>query len=363
MLIPHLGGGGAEKIVTHLARELSRAKYEVHLCLVTATSVPKEAFPPQVTVHALPATRVRASALRLLSLVRSLQPRVIVSGIFHLNFLVLLLRPLYPRGVKVIVRQNGTVSASLASDGLPAYTRLLYRMLYPWADRIICQSAAMAHDLATEIGISAQRLVVLPNPVEVDGLRALAASFPMQWTGPGPHLLAVGRLSREKGFDLLLRALARLREQFPHADLVIAGAGSEEFALRSLCHDLGLEAAVFFAGYIDQPAARFPGASAFVLPSRHEGLPNALLEAAAAGLPLIATPASRGVTDLLHGQAGVWLAREVTAEALAGAMLDALVALEPGQRFEHAFINQFRLERAIAAYQDLIDATISGQQS
>jgi glycosyltransferase involved in cell wall biosynthesis len=196
----------------------------------------------------------------------------------------------------------------------------------------------------------------------VDAIRDAINESEDTWTGPGPRLLAVGRLSREKGFDLLLRALAIVREQFPHAGLAIAGAGPEEAALKAQCRDLGLEGAVRFAGRVHHPSTCFPGASAFVLPSRHEGLPNALLEAAAGGLPIVALPASQGVVDLLRGQPGAWLATEVSADALASSLIEALQALSPGQRFDHPFIDPFRIDRAIPAYEDLIDAVLPGRK-
>jgi glycosyltransferase involved in cell wall biosynthesis len=243
-----------------------------------------------------------------LRLVWRLRPGVILSGAPEVSFLALLLRPLFPPKTRVLVRQNATVSAALAFCGLPLYTRWLYRLLYRHADRVICQSRAMAEDLARELGLGAEQIAVLPNPVDVEGIRA-ASKAPHQWAGPGPHLVAAGRLAPEKGFDMLLNALAAVRGRFPHADLIVAGAGQEETALKSLCHSLGLEAAVSFAGQVDCPYAFFPGATVFVLSSRYEGMPNALLEAAAAGLPLVALPASGGVRDLLRGQPGAWLAR------------------------------------------------------
>jgi glycosyltransferase involved in cell wall biosynthesis len=87
-------------------------------------------------------------------------------------------------------------------------------------------------------------------------------------------------------------------------------------------------------------------------------MPNALLEAAGGGLPIVSTPASEGVVELLGDQPGVWLARETTANALADSLLAALDALSPGQRFPHPFVEQFSLKRAIHAYEDLIDATL-----
>jgi glycosyltransferase involved in cell wall biosynthesis len=144
----------------------------------------------------------------------------------------------------------------------------------------------------------------------------------------------VGRLSHEKGFDLLLQALAAVRGRFPHADLLIAGAGAEESDLKAQCSSLGLDAAVHFAGHLDNPYGCFRGATLFVLSSRHEGMPNALLEAAVAGLPIVALPSSGGVADLLRNRPGAWLATEITATALATSLLTALHVMHP--ELQHA---------------------------
>ena len=365
MLIPHLGGGGAEQVMALLARGLSCEKYELHLGLLTQADAGAGQFPPWVTVHPLAAARVRTGAFRLLRLVYQVKPKLILSGMWHQNFLALLLRPFFPYGTRVVVRQNATVSSALDFGDLPGYTRLLYRLLYPHADRVICQTRAMARDLAGELGIPQERLAVLQNPVDVNAIRAAAKSSPCQWNGKDsdartPHLLAVGRLSREKGFDLLLRSLVTVQQRFPSAELVIAGVGAQEAALKAECRQLGLEAAVRFVGHVPLPSTYYPGASVFVVPSRHEGMPNSMLEAAAGGLPIVALPASEGMVDLLRGQPGAWLAPEISAESLADSLLTALEELRPGERFAHAFIGQFRIERAIRAYEEFIDATISG---
>jgi len=358
LLIPHLGDGGAERVTALLARGLSAEKYELHMGLITQTRADEE-LPPWVHLHALGARRVRGGVLGLLRLVRQLKPKLILSGMFHLNFLVLLLRPLLPRNTRVLVRQNGTVSSALAFGGLPCCTRLLYRVLYRRADRVICQTKSMADDLASELGVEQNRLAVLPNPVDVKEIRTSVSLSPAAQTvaspDGGPHLLAMGRLSPEKGFDLLLRAFASVRTEFPEASLLIAGAGSEEARLKALCRTLGLDSAVRFSEPIDRPWTLFAAATLFVLPSRHEGLPNALLEAAAGGLPIVALPASGGIVDLLRDQPGVWLAPEVSSEALAVSLRTALRALRPGQRFAHPFVEAFRIDRAIDAYEKLID--------
>jgi glycosyltransferase involved in cell wall biosynthesis len=358
LLIPHLGGGGAERVMELLARGLDQEKYELHLAVVTEAEISETSLPAWVNAHALGAPRVRTGAFELLRLVRRLKPNLILSGMFHLNFLVLLLRPFFPEKTRVLVRQNGTVSTSLALGLQPWYTRLLYRLLYRNANRIICQTRSMADDLARELRLAESQIAVLPNPVDVEEIRGFAGANPELKAGEGPHLLAVGRLSREKGFDLLLRAFFPVRKQYPDARLTIAGTGLEEARLKADCTALGLDSAVDFAGQIADPCTRFPATTLFVLPSRDEGMPNALLEAAAGGLPIVALPASGGVRELLRDQPGVWLATKITAEALAASLLDALGSLRPGERFAHSFVEEFRMERAIHAYEDLIDRTL-----
>ncbi len=352
LLIPHLGGGGAEKVVEQLARGLSSDHYEIHLGLVTRSGTITADFPCSVQIHALGATRVRWSTFRLLRLIRQLQPQLILSGMAHLNFLVLFLRPLFPRSTRILTRQNTTVSSVLNYGRVPFYTRLLYRHLLNRADRILCQSNAMAEDLQKTLHILPDKTRVLLNPIEIP---VPVKGFSSQMDGD-IQFLAVGRLAHEKGFDLLLHAFGSLLPKYPDLQLRIAGAGPEEANLRALCARFQLNQNVNFSGFHQQP---FAGAHIFVLSSRFEGMPNALLEAAAHGLPIVSTPCSDGVVELLRNQPGAWLADSTTAADLAIAMEAALAEVKPGQRFEHKFLEPFRFARAIKAYERLIDEELS----
>jgi len=360
LLLPHLGGGGAERVFELLAQHLPAERYELHLGLVTKSSEIRDEIPRSVTIHRLGASRVRAGSLGLLCLVWRLKPDVVLSNMAHLNFLVLLLRILFPRRTRVLVRQNGTVSRMLCDSRSPRMTRTLYRLLYRRADTVLCQSAAMALDLARYTGVRPEKITILPNPVDIKAIRATVSQSGCRWSGPGPHLLFVGRLAPEKGADLLLSAFARLLQKVPTADLTLAGTGSEEAKLRQQVHALGLEGAVRFPGYTSAPAAYYVSASLFVLPSRHEGMPNALLEAAAGGLPIVTTPASDGLLELVQGQPGVWVANGISSGALEEALTTALNAIRPGQRYEHSWIQPFELVNALARYQVVIDDATNG---
>jgi glycosyltransferase involved in cell wall biosynthesis len=184
-----------------------------------------------------------------------------------------------------------------------------------------------------------------------------------QSAGPRLHLLAVGRLVREKGFDLLLTAFAKVREQFPHAHLTILGEGIEEASLKAMRCQLGISADVSFPGYVDHPEEWFPKARLFVLSSRQEAMPNALLEAASYGLPIVATPALGDATVGLRGMPGCWIAEECSAQALAESLCEALNTLSEMQRIEHAWIAPFRMENALSRHEALIDEVLTGARA
>jgi len=231
-------------------------------------------------------------------------------------------------------------------------------MAYRRAHGVICQTNSMSDELRGVLGVDPGRLLVLPNPVDISGIRASIAQDDTACQLRGPLLLTVGRLAPEKGLDLLLQAFAGIKGKFPFAAIQLAGTGPCESALKAQCSVLGISDCVQFVGQVASPAHLSGGYAAFVLASRHEGLPNALLEAAAAGLPIVATPASRGLTDLLRDRPGVWLASDVSAEGLEQALLQALTSLEPVERFHHTWIYAFDRRVAIRAYEDEIDRSL-----
>jgi glycosyltransferase involved in cell wall biosynthesis len=356
LLIPHLGGGGAEHVINTLARNLNPARYEIHLGLVTQSP---NAYPPPpswVTIHPLNSSRVRYGALKLVRLIWLLRPAVILSGMAHLNLLVLMLRPFLPSKTCICVRQNGALSATLG-DAHPSLARPFFAAAYRSANRVICQTPAMATEIH-QLGVNPGRINVLHNPVDLDGIRALGSATLVKPASPSPRLVAVGRLAPEKGLDLLLEAFAGLLKDYPAAELDIFGKGPCEAALKAQCKSLALDDHVRFRGEVLLPAEYFGAATAFVLSSRHEGLPNALLEAAAAGLPIIALPASAGLVALITGQSGVWLAAEISAAALKDALSEAFQSIPSAPRFRHIWIEPFDRRRAIPAYQDMIEAVL-----
>ncbi|BAM03523.1 glycosyltransferase [Phycisphaera mikurensis] len=240
---------------------------------------------------------------------------------------------------------------------LPADAARL-RALLRRADRIIAVSAGLA-ERAETLRAGGHRPAFPRAPVEVipNGVDLAFWRRPDDAAAAPAALACVGRLERVKGHDVLLRALARLRASVPAARLTLVGDGPEAPALRSLAAELGLGDAVRFAGRLDPAAtaALLHASSVAVMPSRSEGLPLALLEAMAAGLPPVVTRVG-GMPDALgEPPAGRIVAPEDPA-ALA-ASLAALLA-DPAARAALAAAAVRRAAAFSAAAADLRHAEV-----
>jgi glycosyltransferase involved in cell wall biosynthesis len=203
----------------------------------------------------------------------------------YLNLALLACRPLLPRGMRLIVREANTAASTSAA--LPGWlpSRTLYRALYPRADGIVCPSQAIADELESMAPCVRGLLAIIANPVDVDALRRRALSI-RRTPGSGLRLVAVGRLTRQKGLDRLIELLPSLP---PDLRLDVLGDGAERTMLDTRLGALGLADRVVFHGFTADAAAWIAGADALVLPSRWEGLPNVVLESLALGTPVIAS--------------------------------------------------------------------------
>lgn len=360
LLIPHLGGGGAERVTAQLVIHLDAGRFAIHLATISEDRPGVPHLPPNVTIHRLSCERVRSAWQPILGLIHRLKPDVVFSGMAHLSFLILALRPLLPKHTRVLVRQNTTASAAATTRR----SRLAYRTFYPLADSILCQSQAMADDLIQHFSISPHKLSVCPNPIDIGSIRSATRQTRRSVTQSAfPRLLCVARLSREKGIDLLLQAFASVLRVHPSAFLTVLGNGPLLADLQNLACYLNVHHAVSFPGFQSDLAHHYAQSTLFVLPSRYEGMPNALLEAAAAELPIVATPASQGLIELLHSQPGVWLTHSITSESLAETLLAAIADLQssPGlntPHFDHTFLAPFEVSRSIAAYAACIEQAL-----
>ncbi len=332
LLAPSMRGGGAERVLSLVARTIDPEQFDVRLVLMQKTGPFLAELPDTLAVHDLGARRARYALFRLVRAVRRRKPDVILSTLGYLNLLLAIARPALPRRTRLVAREANTVTESNASQAHPRLLNALYRRYYRRFDRVVCQSRAMAADLTRHYRVPGEATHIIYNPVDTDRVRAAAGNPPATPGAPRPapgaplptagnsplsgsdprpapdnrdvlRLLAVGRLVPQKGFDLLLEAIAGTR---PNIDLTIAGEGPGYHELKERSERLPAGKTVRFAGFTDNPWGLMVQSDVLVLSSRYEGLPNVVLEAGALGLPVIAFDCPGGTREIVHdGETGV----------------------------------------------------------
>ena len=316
--IPTLRGGGAERVVATLVRHLDPAVFSITLIVVDMRgAVHGESIPDGVRLVDLDCRHVRTALPKLIRLIRRGKPDVVLSTLSHLNLSLAAFKWTFPKETSLVARETVVPSPFAANSLSLKLLFSLYRVVHSGFDRVICQSNDMRMDIVDNFGVPETKCVVIPNPVDTVEIAAqskLPASLPETPRGT-IKLVAAGRLTYQKGFDILLDAIARLERTDVH--LFIMGDGPSLEALTFQAEALGISGRVAFLGYVVNPYPVMANADGFVLSSRFEGMPNVVLEALCCGVPVIATPAPGGVQQILGGLERCEVATAIDAEALA----------------------------------------------
>jgi GalNAc-alpha-(1->4)-GalNAc-alpha-(1->3)-diNAcBac-PP-undecaprenol alpha-1,4-N-acetyl-D-galactosaminyltransferase len=188
-------------------------------------------------------------------------------------------------------------------------------LLYRRAHMVVVLTPGIAQ-WASQI-VSPSSISVIPNPI---GDQFLQQSKPTARVKGHQKIVAMGRLEPEKGFDLLLRAFAQCTDAHPEWTLDIFGEGSERDRLTILANDMGIAHRVSLRGVVKDPERVLRLADLFVLSSRYEGFPMALLEAMACGLPVVSFDCRSGPSEMIHDEISGILVPPNDVSALAKAM-------------------------------------------
>jgi glycosyltransferase involved in cell wall biosynthesis len=235
----------------------------------------------------------------------------------------------------------------------------LYRSLYGKVDTVICLCDAMVGEIVDLFGVPRDKVVRIYNPVDIDRVHEQAVGGGNPYRDTHPRLVSCGRLSREKGFDLLIHAMPAICDLFPEAQLTIVGDGPLQGDLRKQVVNLGLEHAVHFAGFQRNPWPYFKYADLFVLPSRYEGMSNVLLEALALGVPIVATDCPGGNREIANIDARVRLVPTENVSRLADAII-SICKLDMSSRQEFAKPKDLMRPFDLPAILDEYSAVLSG---
>jgi glycosyltransferase involved in cell wall biosynthesis len=400
ILLHKLRGGGVQRSLLHLAKAFQARGHAVSVLVLHDAGPGTHDLPEGVTPVYLPATntlRARRAVLRADPEARDVLLRPVLAPLIapwpikHLESLAGYLERnapdiLYTAGpyqnlIGLWARDlSGAPTRVVGSEriGFPhfqtpikrtqwrwRYLDRLVRHSYPRFDAMVAVSKGVAEELCRATGLPAACVTPIYNPVvspRIAERAAEAATHPwFQAARDVPVILGVGRLAALKDFATLIRAFAKLRAARP-ARLVILGEGPHRRRLLRLARRLQVHDDIDLPGWAANPYAYYARADLFVLSSRGEGLPNALLEAMACGCPVVSTDCHSGPREILDSGRIAPLVPVGDVDALAGAMAKTLEA-PPTREAMTARACDFSMDRSAETHLALFERLRQGQEA
>jgi glycosyltransferase involved in cell wall biosynthesis len=308
IILHDLRMGGAEWVMLQLAEALSKDGIPVEFILAHTQGELLSKVPSNVKILDLNVNNPLAMLAKVIQYLRVNKPKALISP-FEVTSIVAILARFLSRGrTRIIVRLSVALSKHKRAWFKKLLERIAVSLLYRFADAIIAVSKGVADDFSSYSGISTDRLTIIYNPI-------ISEQF-MQQKEEGtdhpllldheklPVILGVGRLTEQKDFHTLIKAFDQVGKRRA-ARLVILGEGEDRQSLEALVSSLNIQEKVHFPGIISNPLPFMKRASVFVLSSRWEGLPGALIQALACGSPVVSTDCPSGPSEILdHGKYG-----------------------------------------------------------
>jgi len=351
IVISDLGGGGAQRVLVQMLEAWQARGHR--LAVITLSSRRSDFFklPTGVTRISLNATdsssgffdALKKNAYRISKIrcaLKQVNPDVVISFIGTTNVLTVIAS--LSLRMKVVISERNDPSR----QSLGRLWDFLRKKLYPLAD-IVTANSSVALDVMSDY-VSASQLMLVPNPIslpdKVEGKTFLQ-----------PQFLAVGRLYHQKAYDVLIRAVAESHIRDYGWGVTILGDGPLAHDLHSLADELGVSELITWEGQVVDPYPYYNSASVFVMPSRYEGVPNALLEAMSMGMPCIVSDSIEGVSTLItHGVSGL-VAKAEDHQQLAQ-MMDSVIMLPDkgrsiGIKGKQKVLSSMSMQKAVSSWQ------------
>ncbi len=357
IVLPNLSGGGAERVAVNLANGFSRRGYAVDMVLLAAAGEFLSDLRPEICVVDLKVKRQRWALPALVRYLRHARPAAMLACMWPLTVSALCARAVAGIPTRTVVAEHTTWSRSALlkrwSVGWQARTTMHH--FFPVADGVVAVSHGAADDLARFANLSRSAISVIYNPVVGEDC-STAAPKPLAplawWSGMHKKVLAVGTLKPEKDYRTLLDAFAHLLLRVD-AKLLILGEGGCRGALEAQARQLGIGGRLFLPGFVRDPSPYYQQADLHVLSSTGEGLANVLIEALAAGTPVVSTDCLSGPREILSdGQFGR-LVSVGNVEGLASAMEQSLLERHDATALI-ARAQDFTIDRAVDRYEELL---------
>ena len=359
---PNFADGGVERTILKLSAVFAEHGHETQLVTLNINSRLLETSPSSLKVVDLGASRAALSIKKLSNYIRSEQPDAVISSQHYANIVAVAARKLSRTKTRLILTERTSINKALQTKSRPLrwiHTQLVKRS-YKHGDVIIANSIDGAAELADFLGWPNERVGHIYNPADPSLIQARSTEpISHPWIEDSdniPLFVAAGRLSPQKDYPTMLRALA-LANASKMYRLLIIGDGPDRTKLEQLATDLSVSDKVAFLGATENPYPYIANADLVLLSSGYEGMPNVLIEAQILGVPIVSTDCPTGPSELLFGGKAGYLVPVGDPNSMSTAIVEAINNIEEANakaKLGHEHIDRFQPETAYQNYMNLI---------
>ena len=334
IILYNLGLGGVAQVATYLSNGFAERGIETELLVCAESSPGEDKLRAIIGENVNIRYFVPTSGIRLWDLLkgftkigrylRETKPKVVLSSGNNANsFSALLVRLYCPASTRLFVKMTSPVTTPNDNPLKKLIRHLCYTLIFRYCDGVLSLGEIESTILRKSFPKVTDKLVAVNNPLITDDFSPKTTQFPSCEKDIPKNLIAVGRLSHEKRFDVLLHAFAKVRNDV-NCRLVILGEGKDRTKLQALSIELGIAHLIQMPGFVSNVPEWLARADLFVLSSDYEGLPAVVLEALAVNCPVVATNSFPSARALLGTATRCCVTPIGDADALASAIYNSL---------------------------------------
>ena len=344
-ILPTLLAGGAERILTFVAKNIDASKFEP--TFIIAGFRKDSAYNIEgLNVIFLNKSRVLKAFYPIIKHLKKAKPQIVITSIYHLNTMVAFISIGFPK-IKFIAREASILSKLMHEENSSKinFSQFFIKKAYQHIDCLVCQSKDMQKDMVNNYGVPLKKTVLINNPIT----GVYESKIENKATNNILKIITVGRLSIEKGHDRIIDVLSQLK--FPFHYLII-GDGPEKENIFNLIKEKGLLNHVSHIEYTKEVSSYLKENDVFLQGSYSDGFPNTLIESCVVGTPIIGFNAPGGIKEIIENGENGFIINSIEE------CVEKLTQLHADFTFSPKKVNQivterFNSKKIIGQYEDL----------
>lgn len=299
--IPHLVGGGAERVTLNIIELLDKNKYDISLVILNKNAPLYKLLPNDIKIYNLNIKKTIFSIFKLRKIIINTNPNIVFATHFRSHIALFSSILFLKKKPELILRYPNSPEIIFKNNELKYFTRIILNFIYKNSSKIIAQTPEMRNEIVKYHKIDKKKIIVYSNPINKNLILKNIENVSNPFNKRYINVVASGRITEQKGFDILIKAFKKVITIDNSFKLHIIGENinNEKKQLEIIVKTNNLEKYVFFLGFQENPYKFYYYSDLFVLSSRWEGFPNVLIENIYLNKPVVSTISTTFISKLI----------------------------------------------------------------